>query len=94
MPNTEENLAETHGAQKMGAGEAIPPAVVHLAVTRPMSPTKAWRIHLDLTPWDLAQRLGIGLVEYGRLERMQKHNPADRLRIATALGIRDSQLDF
>jgi len=81
----------------MAAAQAepmIPNEVVGLAVKRDFTPVRAWREHLGLTQAAVAQRLGISQLAYAQQENSLSLRKSSREKIASALGITASQIDF
>ena len=58
------------------------------------TPLRAWREHLGLTQADVAKRLGITQSAYAQQENSQRLRKTSRDKIAAALGITETQLDF
>ena len=79
---------------KPKAGPGIPAAVVGLAMDNEWSAARAWREYLNLTQTDVAQRMGITQGSYVQLEAKKAVRKSSREKIAKALGIDESQLDF
>lgn len=69
----------------------IPHAVIEKMVMEGMSPARAWREYLGLSPETVAGKLGIQAADYTAEEAREDLPAHDRARIATALGI-DSEL--
>ena len=80
------------GKQKVEPG--IPAAVVDLAMDKQWSSARAWREHMALTQTEVAQRMGITQGAYAQLEAKKTIRKSSREKIANALGIHESQLDF
>jgi len=76
------------------AEPGIPAAVVDLAMDNDWSAAHAWREFYGLTQTDLAQRMGITQGAYAQLEAKKTIRKSSREKIAAALGIQESQLDF
>lgn len=72
----------------------IPAAVVDLAMDNAWSAARAWREHKQLTQAEVAQRMGITQGAYAQLEAKKSIRKSSREKIAKALGIHESQLDF
>ncbi|ACA11664.1 helix-turn-helix transcriptional regulator [Xylella fastidiosa subsp. multiplex] len=72
----------------------IPAAVVDLAMDNTWSAARAWREHKQLTQIEVAQRMGITQGAYAQLEAKKSIRKSSREKIALALGIHESQLDF
>ena len=72
----------------------IPAAVVDLAMDKQWSGARAWREHMALTQTEVAQRMGITQGAYAQLEAKKTIRKSSREKIANALGIHESQLDF
>lgn len=80
------------GKQKAEPG--IPAAVVDLAMDNDYSATRAWREYMKLTQVEVAQKMGISQSAYAQLEAKKTIRKSSREKIANALGIHESQLDF
>ncbi|RAM62762.1 DNA-binding protein [Herbaspirillum rubrisubalbicans] len=74
-------------------GNLIPNEVVG-ATVQGATPACAWRQYLGLTRLEVAQRMGITLSAYAKLEKSINPRPTTIARIAVALGITREQLDF
>jgi DNA-binding XRE family transcriptional regulator len=72
----------------------IPAQVVNLVFDNNYSPTRAWRCHLELTQAEVAKRMGITQPAYSHLETTKTIRKSSRIKIAKALNIDESQLDF
>lgn len=72
----------------------IPAVVVDLALDNDYSAARAWREHLELTQDEVATRMGITQSAYAQLEAKKTIRKSSREKIAKALGIHESQLDF
>ena len=72
----------------------IPEAVAKLALLNDYSALRAWREHLGLTQAEVASRLGISQAAYSQHENSQTLRKTTRIKMANALGIHPSQLDF
>lgn len=72
----------------------IPAVVVDLAMDNAWSAARAWREHKQLTQAEVAQRMGITQGAYAQLEAKKSIRKSSREKIAKALGIHESQLDF
>ena len=72
----------------------IPAAVVENAIRHSLSATRAWRQHIDLTQAEVAKRMGITQGAYAQLEGKATIRRSSRIKVAAALGIDPSQLDF
>ena len=59
-----------------------------------ITPCRAWREYLGLTQATIAERLGITQSAYAQQENSDKLRKATRDKIAKALGLHASQLDF
>ncbi|WP_257384758.1 helix-turn-helix domain-containing protein [Snodgrassella alvi] len=73
---------------------AIPSEVVDLLFDKQYSPARAWREYLQLTQEECAKKLGITQPAYSQLESSKKPRKATRIKLATALGIHEGQLDL
>lgn len=71
----------------------IPHAVVG-AVVDGATPARAWREHLGLTQEVVAKRMGISQSAYAQMEAAKRPRPATMERMAAAMEIFRSQLDF
>jgi len=58
------------------------------------SAARAWREHKALTQTGVAQRMGITQGAYAQLEAKKRIRKSSREKIARALGIHESRLDF
>lgn len=58
------------------------------------TPVRAWREYLGLTQTEVAQRLGVSQSAYAQQENSQRLRKLTRGKIASALGIRQEQLNF
>ncbi len=72
----------------------IPAAVVDVAMDKDCSAARAWREHKELTQTEVAHRMGITQGAYAQLEAKKRIRTSSREKIATALGLHESQLDF
>lgn len=72
----------------------IPESVAKLALLNDYSALRAWREHLGLTQVEVAGRLGISQAAYSQHENSQTLRKTTRIKMANALGINPSQLDF
>ncbi len=72
----------------------IPAVIVDLALDNDYSAARAWREHLELTQEGVATRMGITQGAYAQLEAKKTIRKSSREKIAKALGIHESQLDF
>lgn len=72
----------------------IPLEVVDKALDKEWSSSRAWREYLELTQTEVAQRMGIAQGSYAQLEAKKTIRKSSRVKIAKALGIDESQLDF
>jgi DNA-binding XRE family transcriptional regulator len=82
----------THVPLKQELG--IPAPVVENAIRHGLSATHAWREHLQLTQAQVAKRMGITQGAYAQLESKTSIRASSRVKVAQALGIDASQLDF
>ena len=87
-----EYQALVHNKPKAEPG--IPIEVVDKALERDWSAARAWREHLNLTQTEVAQRMGITQGSYAQLEAKKTVRKSSRDKIAKALSIDESQLDF
>lgn len=76
------------------AEPGIPAAVVDMAMDNGWSAARAWREHMALTQAEVARRIGITQGAYAQLEARKGIRKSSREKIALALGIHESQLDF
>ena len=72
----------------------IPAAVVDLAMDNEWSAARAWREHKELTQVEVARRMDITQGAYAQLEAKKTIRKSSRDKIAKALDIHESQLDF
>lgn len=72
----------------------IPAVIVNLALENDYSAARAWREHLKLTQEEVAKRMEITQDAYAQLEAKETVRKSSREKIAKALGIHESQLDF
>ena len=72
----------------------IPASVVENAIRHGLSATRAWREHLQLTQDEVAKGIGISQGAYAELEAKATIRLSSRIKVAKALGIEPSQLDF
>ena len=79
---------------KVNPEPGIPATVVDLAMDNNWSAAHAWRVHKELTQSEVAQRMGITQGAYAQLEGKKTIRKSSREKIAGALGIHESQLDF
>ena len=70
----------------------VPNEVVNLSFDRDISPMAAWREHLNLTPAEVAARIGITEAAYVQMEHVKKPRKATLSRAADALGLDVEQL--
>jgi transcriptional regulator with XRE-family HTH domain len=73
--------------------DALPQDVISRCVDG-ATPVRAWREHLRLTQQEVATRLGIVESTYARWETRRRLRKAMENKIAAALGIDVSLLDF
>ncbi|POR97237.1 helix-turn-helix domain-containing protein [Haemophilus influenzae] len=71
----------------------ISESVAKLALLNDYSALR-WREHLGLTQVEVAGRLGISQAAYSQHENSQTLRKTTRIKMANALGINPSQLDF
>jgi len=79
---------------KAKAAPGIPAAVVDLAMDNEWSAARAWREHKELTQVEVARRMGITQGAYAQLEAKKTIRKSSREKIARALDIHESQLNF
>jgi DNA-binding XRE family transcriptional regulator len=79
---------------KIKVEPGIPAPVVDLAMDNEWSAARAWREHKELTQVEVAQRMDITQGAYAQLEAKKTIRKSSREKIAKALGIHESQLDF
>ena len=84
--------ALVHG--KKIAEPGIPAKVVDLAMDNEWSAARAWREHLELTQVAVAKRMRITQGAYAQLEAKKTIRKTSREKVAKALGIDQTQLDF
>jgi DNA-binding XRE family transcriptional regulator len=80
--------------QKAEATHTIPNEVAGMVLKQGFTPCRAWREYLGLTQATIAERLGISQSAYAQQENGDKLRKASRDKIAKALGLHASQLDF
>lgn len=80
--------------KKPKAAPNIPLEVVDQALEHAWSAARAWREHLALTQAEVARRMGITQGSYAQLEAKKSVRKSSREKIAKALGIHETQLDF
>ncbi|TDK68287.1 helix-turn-helix domain-containing protein [Sapientia aquatica] len=76
------------------AEPTIPNHVVNAALDKGISAARAWREYLELTQAQVAQRMQITQSAYAQLEAKTHSRKSTRTKIAAALGIDPTQLDF
>ena len=79
---------------KANTSPGIPAAVVDLAMDNDWTAARAFREHQRLTQAEVAQRMGITQGAYAQLEAKKTMRKTSREKIAAALGIHESQLNF
>lgn len=79
---------------KPKAEPGIPLEVVDKALEHEWSAARAWREHLELTQTEVARRMGVTQGSYAQLESKKTIRKSSREKIAKALGIHETQLDF
>ncbi len=79
---------------KPKAEPGIPIEIVDKALSHDWSAARAWREYLGLTQTVVAQRMGVTQGSYAQLEGKKTIRKASRLKIAKALGVDETQLDF
>ena len=72
----------------------IPNEVAGMVLKQGFTPCRAWREYLGLTQATIAERLGITQSAYAQQENSEKLRKATRDKIAKALGLHVSQMDF
>ena len=72
----------------------IPAVVLDRAMDKDWSAARAWREHRELTQTEIDQRMGITQGAYAQLEAKKIIRKSSREKIAKALAIHESQLDF
>lgn len=80
--------------ESLSMDDAVPGEVVKMVFINKYTTTKAWRIHLELLPEDLAEKLGISQQAYLQYEQDKKLKKATLKKIADAFGINVKQLMF
>ncbi len=77
------------------ASPTVPNAVVRKVFDEGLSPVRAWREHLGLTQAEVADRLGVAQATFAQQESASANLRATSVKkIATAMGLVASQLDF
>lgn len=71
---------------------SIPNEVRCLIDARGMTPVAAWRTHLGISQIDMADRLGVTIGQYHRLDRAEWLHRATLESIADKMGIELGQL--
>lgn len=79
---------------KPKAEPGIPLEVVDKALEKKWSAVRAWREYFELTQTEVARRMGITQGSYAQLEGKKTIRKSSREKIAQALGLHESQLDF
>lgn len=79
---------------ELEAEPGIPLKVVDNALEKEISAARAWREYLKMTQEEVAKRMGIAQSSYAELESKQNIRKSSRIKIAAALGIHETQLDF
>jgi predicted DNA-binding protein (UPF0251 family) len=79
---------------KSKAEPGIPAAVVDFAMDNEWSATRAWREYMKLTQIEVAQKMGVSQSAYAQLEAKKTIRKSSREKVAKAIGIHESQLDF
>ena len=88
-------LVKSHSVTSAPSPEpGIPASVVENAIRHNLSATRAWRQYLRLTQAEVALRMGITQGAYAQLETKASIRKSSRIKVASALGIEASQLDF
>ncbi|MEN3029282.1 hypothetical protein [Chromobacterium amazonense] len=80
--------------KEMGESQFHIPHQVVQAVVDGVAPVKAWRDYLGFEELEMAERLDIEVVDYRRWESSQPKSDYVIQKIAVAMGIHVSQLDF
>jgi DNA-binding XRE family transcriptional regulator len=80
--------------QRKPVEPGIPSEVVDAFFYKNISATKAWREYLSLTQAEMCKRLSMTQGAYSQLEAKKTIRKSSREKIASALGIDPSQLDF
>lgn len=81
-------------SENINLEHAVPSDVVDMVFDKNYSPLKAWRLYLELTQEDMANRLNISQSAYSQYEMSEKLRKTTRQKVAQALGIHSEQLDF
>ncbi|WMY91894.1 helix-turn-helix domain-containing protein [Snodgrassella communis] len=79
---------------KINLDDGVPSELVDLLFDKQYSPARAWREYLQLTQEECAKKLGITQPAYSQLESSKRPRKATRIKLATALGIHECQLDL
>lgn len=89
-----QNLIQSRCTTSFSTETGIPAAVVEAAIRQQISAARAWRLHLHLTQAQVAKRMGVTQAAYAQLEGKASIRKSSRIKVAKALGIEASQLDF
>lgn len=89
-----QNLIQSRDTNTHADESGIPAAVVEHAIRHQLSAARAWRQHLRLTQAQVAKRMGITQAAYAQLESKPSIRKSSRIKVAQALGIEASQLNF
>jgi len=73
---------------------SIPHAVIKMVCLQDMFFAKAWRRYLRLSQATVAKRIGMTQSAFSRLEAKTELLKSSRIKVAKALNIDESQLDF
>lgn len=95
LPFTQyQHLIKTQTRAPLKQEPGIPAPVVENAIRHGLSATRAWREYLQLTQAQVAKQMGITQGAYAQLEAKAQIRLSSRIKVAKALGIDPSQLDF
>ncbi|WP_370386309.1 helix-turn-helix domain-containing protein [Snodgrassella alvi] len=89
-----EKFLQLTNQSKINLTDGVPSEVVDLLFDKQYSAARAWREYLGLTQNECANKLGISQSAYSQLESSDRPRKATRIKLATALGINETQLDL
>lgn len=73
--------------------DGVPHAVVSKAIDG-MTMLQSWREHLNLTQWEMAERMGITQAGYAQIEAAKRPRKATLEKATAAMGITLEQLAY